>query len=99
MIIQPLLENAIKHGVADRAQGGCVKVSASVEGKWLEVTVEDDGKGTNRDMLTASKGIGIGNLRARLEQLYRGDHSFRISTAPGRGFSVSIIIPFNEYME
>lgn len=99
MFIQPLLENAVKHGIHGRAEGGSVRVSASMEDKWIEITVADDGKGASRERLATSQGIGLSNLRTRLEQLYRENHSFRITTTPGKGFTVSVIIPYRECPE
>jgi sensor histidine kinase YesM len=99
LFIQPLLENAVKHGLAGRAEGGCISVSAHVEDERLEIAVSDDGRGASGQELSASSGIGIANLKARLDQLYRHDHSFRISTSPGKGFSVYINIPYVPCLE
>lgn len=99
LFIQPLLENAVKHGLAGRAEGGCISVHAHAEDDRLEIAVSDDGRGASGQELSASSGIGLANLKARLDQLYRHDHSFRISTSPGKGFSVYINIPYVHCME
>ena len=101
MFIQPLIENAIKHGIGNRAEGGSVTVHARRDNGYLDLTIRDNGKASasghscNADR-GASAGIGLNNLRARLSQLYPGDHSLRITSHPDLGFAVSIVIPYRE---
>lgn len=91
LVLQPIVENAIRHGIAPRARGGRVDVRAQQRNGWLELTVRDDGLG-----LSASKakpdGVGIANTRARLEQMYGRDHRFEIRDADGGGVEVTIAI-------
>ncbi|MGH7662929.1 MAG: sensor histidine kinase [Gemmatimonadaceae bacterium] len=93
-ILQPLVENAIRHGIAPRAAAGRVDVFAARHGGRLELRVSDDGVG---DEAAASRpeGVGLGNTRARLISLYGDDHRLEVVTAPGSGFSVLISIPFH----
>lgn len=80
-ILQPLVENAIKHGVAPRAEGGCIVIRAYTEGGVLMLEVEDDAPAT----LAASAGFGIGlrNTRSRLATLYGGASRFELLRAAG----------------
>jgi two-component sensor histidine kinase len=93
LMLQPLVENAIRHGIAPRAAPGHVVVSAARRGIRLELSVVDDGVGENprgdhRD------GVGLGNTRARLLSLYGSDHRFEARGASSGGFAVHIEIPY-----
>lgn len=96
MLIQPLIENAIKHGIGNRAEGGRIAVYAHRDDGYLEISIKDNGKGAGKDTMSGSSGIGLNNLRARLNQLYASDHSMRIVTYPNAGFAVSLVIPYQE---
>ncbi|HET6231959.1 MAG TPA: histidine kinase, partial [Longimicrobiaceae bacterium] len=82
MVLQPLVENAVKHGLEPRAGGGRLRIAARREGEWLVVEVEDDGVGleTAAGRRTHGAGVGSENLRARLEQLYGGAASFTLES-------------------
>jgi signal transduction histidine kinase len=106
MLIQPLVENAITHGIGNRAEGGKVAVYAHLDNGYVEIVIKDNGKGAARDGtgrqvadLSSSGGIGLNNLKARLSQLYAGDHSMRITAYPEAGFVVSIVIPYREVIK
>jgi sensor histidine kinase YesM len=93
LLLQPLLENSLRHVVAQRAAGGSVSVSAKREAGRLLLRVEDDGPGF--DVATATLGVGIRNTMARLEQLYRGEA--RIDFQRGDGaFAIVIDLPARE---
>lgn len=94
LILQPVVENAIRHGIEPRAEPGNVAVVARREGETLRVTVRDDGPGLNGASNGKGIGIGISNVRARLEQLYPGKHVFTVENAPGGGVLVTLEIPF-----
>jgi len=93
LILQPLVENAIRHGIAHRASGGRVVVRGSRDGERLCLRVMDDGPG-----LPAGKqlreGVGLSNTRARLEQLYATAYRFLPGNAPCGGFETALEIPF-----
>jgi len=93
LLLHPLVENAIRHGVARRAQGGRLGIQARrVEG-WLELRVWDDGpEGAARD--ARPSGIGLANTRARLEHLYGPAHRFELRRAREGGMEVSVSLPF-----
>jgi len=92
--LQPLAENAIRHGIARRPEGGTLRVRAAREDGHLRLTVEDDGPGLPEAGGSANGGIGLKNLRARLEQLYGEAQRIDLMNRPGSGAVVEIMIPF-----
>jgi signal transduction histidine kinase len=94
-ILQPLVENAIKHGIGPKVGVGHVHVAAERAGEWLRLTVRDDGRGVLPEKLTAfNMGVGLGNTRSRLEHLCPGRHRFEFETPHEGGLIVTIEIPF-----
>jgi two-component system LytT family sensor kinase len=93
MILQPLVENAIHHGVAPRAGGGTVQIRARPVGRQLELVVEDDGPGLGPDGQVAD-GIGLCNTRRRLSELYGDDASLELSSPDSGGLSVTVTLPW-----
>jgi two-component sensor histidine kinase len=93
LMLQPLVENAIRHGIAPRAAPGHVVVSAARIDHRLELSVVDDGVGEN-PRREHRDGVGLGNTRARLLSLYGADHRFEAASASSGGFAVRIEIPF-----
>jgi two-component sensor histidine kinase len=93
LMLQPLVENAIRHGIAPRAAPGHVVVTASRRDGRLELSVVDDGVGEN-PRADHRDGVGLGNTRARLLSLYGSDHRFEAGGGPSGGFAVRIEIPF-----
>ena len=98
LILQPLVENAIKHGFSNRPEGGVINLRSRIEGNLLILEVEDDGEGCdNCEDLTTSPGTGIGlsNTRDRLKNIYKENSTFKLSSKLGEGFKVQIIIPLS----
>jgi two-component system LytT family sensor kinase len=92
LVLQPLVENAVRHGIAPRHEGGRIVVRAARENGQLILVVEDDGAGTGgRD---SREGVGLRNTRARLARLYPDHHALRIQHPETGGFRVEIEIPF-----
>jgi len=91
-ILQPLVENALQHGIAKRAGKGRVCVSARRDGESLRLSVSDDGLGPSKDL--ASEGIGLSNTRERLKQLYDDRQSLAIGASPEGGLMVELTIPY-----
>ena len=93
LLLQPLLENAIRHGLAPVREGGCVSVQAHREGERLHLRIEDDGVGL-RPGFADHAGIGLRNVQERLRTLYAQAAEFLIGArADGRGTAVTIVIP------
>lgn len=93
MILQPLIENAIKHGIESRTGTGRIDVVARRAGDWLELAVRDNGPGLSRAGATGRTGIGITNTRERLAHLYGEEQSFSLEDAAGGGALAAIRIP------
>ncbi len=94
LILQPLVENAIKYGVAKKSGPGHVDISARREGDKLRMEVRDDGEGLSEDALTAlQKGIGVSTTRARLQHLFGADCRFEFHRQTA-GLSVVVAIPW-----
>jgi len=98
LILQPLVENAVKHGLSRKLGVGTVSIDARVEGELLMLTVGDDGLGMAEPVLedVYARGVGLRNLRARLERLYGSDHLPEIRSSPGRGTVVRLRLPVQE---
>ncbi|MGH9935785.1 MAG: sensor histidine kinase, partial [Blastocatellia bacterium] len=95
LILQPLVENAIRHGIAPYVKQGLIEIRARRQGRQLELQVRDSGPGLSNFRRTATaQGIGLANTRSRLEQLYRGEHQFTLDDATGGGLLVTIRLPF-----
>ena len=94
MILQPLVENALRHAIAPRAAPGSVVVAAQRAGDRLELRVRDDGAGSATG-LRQGRGVGLANTRARLEALYGDDFRFDAASSPDGGFLAALSIPFH----
>ncbi|MAY19391.1 MAG: sensor histidine kinase [Erythrobacteraceae bacterium] len=107
MLLQPLVENAIKYAVSPQEEGACISLSARVVGQRLRIAVEDTGPGIDGPMQMSmldhmpegagrpvSTGVGLANIRNRLMQGYGPDHLFETRSQPGGGFTVLIEIPY-----
>jgi two-component system LytT family sensor kinase len=112
LLLQPLVENAIKYAVSPQEEGARISLTAQAIGSRLRVTVADTGPGPQggsteprvSDRLpfahgTMSTGVGLPNIRDRLAQAYGDDHRFTIHAPPGGGFVVTIEIPYEPFVE
>lgn len=97
MILQPLVENAIKHGIGPRSEGGQINIGAVRHNGHLQLTVSDNGLGVPfGDVENLNEGVGISNTRRRLRHLYGEGHSFSLNNAVNSGLVVDLTIPFKE---
>lgn len=95
MILQPIAENAVEHGISAQAGGIVVTIVASADDEWLRIEVQDCGPGFATPVRRRPRGHGVGlaNTTQRLQQLYGRDHSIRCSDSPSGGGTVELIIP------
>ncbi len=91
--LQPLVENALKHGVGRRTDGGTVAISARSDGSTLELTVRDDGPDAMTGAAPAGAGIALANLRARLDRLHGAAASLTLTPRPGGGTDATMRLP------
>jgi two-component system, LytTR family, sensor kinase len=91
--LQPLVENAVRHAITPRPEGGTVEIAARRVDGLLRVSVTDDGPGLPEGRLVA--GVGLANTRARLDQLYGTADALALVPLAGRGLRVSMTIPFH----
>lgn len=98
LLLQPLIENAIRHGIAPKATGGTIEINAERNGSQIKLSVQDDGLGINFPAeINIKEGIGLKSVRTRLQHLYDGAHKFTLKqSSRGQGLCVELIIPFRE---
>lgn len=96
LLLQPLVENAIKYAVTPQEKGAEIRVTARLAGDRVQIIVSDTGPGLQAGNIrpSLSTGVGIANIRERLVQAYGPDHRFDICAMPAGGFGVEIEIPF-----
>ncbi|MCI0464564.1 MAG: histidine kinase [Gemmataceae bacterium] len=92
LLLQPLVENAIRHGIAPRAGPGRIEIRAERERDLLQLTIRDNGKGLSSNY---KEGVGLANTRARLHQLY-GQAQLRMENHPEGGLTVTVALPFRD---
>lgn len=99
MILQPLIENSIKYAISKSVDGGMIKIASYKQGENLVLTVTDDGPGlegtATKEALVLSKGVGISNIRNRLDEIYGEDYEFTFSDAEPSGLMVTVVIPYD----
>jgi two-component system, LytTR family, sensor kinase len=98
LVLQPLVENAITHGIAPRRGRGVLEIIAQRVGDRLRVTVRDDGVGVP-DAAARRDRVGLNNTRARLDAMYAGDYRLDLEALAGRGTLVTITVPFQAVSE
>lgn len=99
LMLQPVVENAVLHGVLPKREGGCIEVSIKSDEKMLTFTVKDNGVGMDqkklRNILESEPGSGVGlsNINSRLKKLY--GKGLQINSSPGIGTEVTWYVPVN----
>jgi sensor histidine kinase YesM len=98
LILQPLVENAVRYGIAPRQHGGRITITARRKNGMLSLRVVDDGvgdgDGREKDPSEGRTGVGLANVRFRLVELYGRQHEFRTFLPDEGGFGVELIVPF-----
>jgi len=100
LAIQPLVENAVRHGLESKEGVGHVSITASDDGAAAEIVIEDDGVGSDPELMAKilagdqdGDSLGLGNVDARLRQVYGDEYGLVVETAPGAGTRVSFRVP------
>ena len=95
MILQPLVENSIKHGLSRKVGGGCIVISTALAAGHTIIEVRDDGLGMTEERLEHALGDGIGltNVNERLRTIYGQNYQLKLTSVPGAGTSVQVEIP------
>ena len=97
LMLQPIIENAIRHGIAPQSAGGTIDIIARSENGCLTIVVRDTGAGLRPGPDGVIKqGMGLSNLRRRLGCLYGTEHQFRFNNRPEGGCEVFICLPFKQ---
>jgi LytS/YehU family sensor histidine kinase len=101
LLLQPIVENAIKYAIAPSERGGTIRIDARVRGVQLQVEITDDGPGLAEPVANGShsaaqttRGVGLVNTRQRLHEIYPREHSFTMTNVIPRGLQVCVRIPF-----
>ena len=94
MVLQPLVENAVQHGIAPRVGGGILEISARLQAERLRLEVIDNGVGISRSAAAGAGGIGLSNTRARLRHLYASAASLEIVPRDAGGVSAIVTMPY-----
>jgi two-component system LytT family sensor kinase len=98
MILQPLVENSIKHGLSSKVEGGAISIHAHRTESRLHLIVEDDGIGIPESKLATllDHGIGVTNVNERLKVLFGNEYRMWVDSQPGRGTRIQIEVPVLE---
>lgn len=91
--LQPIVENAVRHGIGRRSAAGCIRISAAKVGESLRIEVQDDGPGLTPGG-DVTRGIGLANTRARLQQLYGAAAALTLENGPQGGALATLVLPY-----
>jgi LytS/YehU family sensor histidine kinase len=94
LVLQPIVENALKHGIAKRAQGGTVRIAASRLNGHLVLSVYNDGPQLAADWKNSGSGVGLSNLVTRLRGLYGDQFEFSLASPGSNGVQASVSLPY-----
>jgi sensor histidine kinase YesM len=98
LILQPIVENAIRHGIVSRIAPGKIEISSKQCGETLELRVTDNGPGLTsfeEGNVSFKEGVGLANTRARLTQMYGSAHQLQMTSGPEGGLQVTLTIPLD----
>jgi two-component system, LytTR family, sensor kinase len=96
-VLQPLVENALRHGLADRTEGGVVEIGARREGGDLVLWVRDNGVGLPAGSLARGPGLGLSNTRERLATLYGARARLDLAANPEGGATATVRLPYKRH--
>jgi two-component system, LytTR family, sensor kinase len=93
LLLQPLVENAVKHGIAPQTRDGRIRLTAERENGWLRIGIEDNGQGIENEAEIFTSGVGLSNTKARLEQSFGRNFRFDFDSVEGQGLRVTLRLP------
>ena len=96
LLLQPIVENAVKHGIAKRAKGGAIEIRALRSNGVLMLSVYNDGPPFPAEWESGNDGIGLRNVRTRLGSLYGNEFEFKMANEERGGVKVLVSVPFRE---
>jgi LytS/YehU family sensor histidine kinase len=96
LILQPIVENAVKHGIAKRIEGGAIRISAHRNNGMLSISVYNDGPGLPADWEKDHAGVGISNVQTRLQTLFGDTFELRMQNQGTSGVKVLLSVPFSQ---
>jgi two-component system, LytTR family, sensor kinase len=96
LIMQPIVENAIRHGIATRASQGHIEIRASRQNGVIQLQVQDNGPGLEADNGEIREGVGLSNTRLRLQQIYGDTYRFDLMNAPEGGVVATVELPYQK---
>lgn len=96
LLLQPLVENAIRHGISAKRASGLLTLKAEVKGELLQINIADDGKGIDQSKLQRNSGLGLKNTIQRLQMLYNTSYTFEIEPSEPSGTQITIKIPVRQ---
>jgi LytS/YehU family sensor histidine kinase len=101
MLLQPLIENAVRHGVTPLVEGGMVRIVSKVQGAQIQIKVQNSGPANSRlaPARDSASGIGISNTAERLKTLYATNHRFLLQWPESGGCEVTVELPFRKSVQ
>jgi two-component system, LytTR family, sensor kinase len=99
VILQPLVENAVKHGLSPKVEGGTIYLRSRIQDSLLVVEVEDDGVGITESASSSGTGIGMANVRERLNVLYNDLARVEVESSPHAGTTIRLVLPVPQTLE
>jgi sensor histidine kinase YesM len=95
MLVQPLVENAVRHGIEPQVNGGRIVLKVAREDRHLRISVQDDGAGIQANAVSSGSGLGLANVRERLRTRYGPDARLQLGEIQPHGFSATLLLPLD----
>jgi signal transduction histidine kinase len=99
LLLQPLVDNAVKHGISKLSEGGEIQIKVSAQNGELHFEIKDNGPGVRRPGMLPANGLGLRITRERLQSLYGENQSLEMMSPPEGGVTIRVVIPFRDHPE
>jgi sensor histidine kinase YesM len=93
LLLQPIVENAVRHGLSPRRDGGTIRLAARTEDDWLKIEIADDGAGAEPDEWRRAEGLGLKAVARQLRAWFRDAAELDVTTRPQKGFAIRLTLP------